>query len=103
MYKIAFKNFYSLYPIYGYYKILVMFLVLYIISLLLIPDSIHRWLRDKEFACQAGDSGSVPRLGSSPGEGDGNLLQYSCLGNPLDRGPQSMGLQRVRHNLVTKR
>jgi len=36
----------------------------------------------------AGDSGhmgSIPRLGRSPGEGNGNLFQYSCLGNPMDR------------------
>ena len=40
----------------------------------------------KESACNTGDSGSVPGLGRSPGEGNGNLLQYSCLGNPMDRG-----------------
>ena len=34
----------------------------------------------------AGDSGSVPGLGRSPGEGNGNPLQYFCLGNPMDRG-----------------
>ena len=34
----------------------------------------------------AGDTGSIPRLGRSPGEGNGNPLQYSCLGNPMDRG-----------------
>ena len=39
----------------------------------------------KEPACQAGDSGSIPDSGRSPGEGDGNPLQYSCLGNPMDR------------------
>ena len=35
---------------------------------------------------KAADVGSIPRLGRSPGEGNGNLLQYSCLGNPMDRG-----------------
>ena len=45
-----------------------------------------RWLSDKESACQAGDSGSIPGWGRSPGEGKGNPLQYSCLGNPMDRG-----------------
>ena len=44
--------------------------------------------------------------GRSPGEGKGNLLQYSCLGNPMHRGAwratQSMGSQRVKHNLVSK-
>ena len=33
-----------------------------------------------------GDMGSIPVLGRSPREGSGNLLQYSCLGNPMDRG-----------------
>ena len=37
---------------------------------------------NKESACSAGDLGSVPGLGRSPGEGHGNLLQYSCLENP---------------------
>ena len=35
---------------------------------------------------KAADVGLIPRLGRSPGEGNGNLLQYSCLGNPMDRG-----------------
>ena len=34
----------------------------------------------------AGDPGSIPGLGKSPGEGNGNPLQYSCLENPVDRG-----------------
>ena len=38
----------------------------------------------KEFACTVGDLGSVPVLGRSPGEGNGNLLQYSSLENPMD-------------------
>ena len=40
----------------------------------------------KESAHNAGDPGSVPGLGRSPGEGNGNPLQYSCLGNPMDGG-----------------
>ena len=40
----------------------------------------------KEFACKAGDSGSIPGSVRSPGGGNGNPLQYSCLGNPMDRG-----------------
>ena len=39
-----------------------------------------------EFACNAGDWGSIPGSGRSSGEGNGNPLQYSCLGNPMDRG-----------------
>ena len=37
-------------------------------------------------ACSAGDLGSIPGLGRSPEEGNGNPLQYSCLKNPMDRG-----------------
>ena len=40
----------------------------------------------KVSACSAGDPGSIPGSGRSPGEGNGNPLQYSCLGNPMDRG-----------------
>ena len=41
----------------------------------------------KILTANAGDiSGSIPRLGRSPGEGHGNPLQYSCLENPMDRG-----------------
>ena len=39
---------------------------------------------DKESACNAGDLGSIPRLGRFPRGGDGNPLQYSCLENPMD-------------------
>ena len=41
---------------------------------------------DKASACNAGDLGSIPGLGRSPGEGNGNPLQYSCLENPMDQG-----------------
>ena len=40
----------------------------------------------KKSACNAGDLGSIPGSGSSPGEENDNPLQYSCLGNPIDRG-----------------
>ena len=40
----------------------------------------------KASACNAGDQGSIPGLGRSPGEGNGNPLQHSCLENPMDRG-----------------
>ena len=40
----------------------------------------------KESACNAIDLGSIPGLGRSPGEGNGNPLQYSCLENSMDRG-----------------
>ena len=39
----------------------------------------------KESACNAGDPGSIPGSGRSPGEGNDNPLRYSCLENPMDR------------------
>ena len=41
---------------------------------------------NKEPACNAGDPGLIPGVGTSPAEGNGYPLQYSCLGNPMDRG-----------------
>ena len=40
----------------------------------------------KVSACNAGDLGSIPGSGRSPGEGNGNPLQYSCLEDPMERG-----------------
>ena len=40
----------------------------------------------KNLPANAGDAGWIPGWGRSPGEGSGNPLQYSCLGNPMDRG-----------------
>ena len=63
----------------------------------------------KESACNAGDLGSIPagkvRLGRSPGEGNGNPLQYSCLENPMGRKAWQAtvhGVARVGHDLATK-
>ena len=42
----------------------------------------------------AGDAGSIPRSGRCPGGGNGSLLQYSCLGNLMDRGAWQAGVQR---------
>ena len=49
----------------------------------------------KESACNAGDLGSIPGLGRSPGGGHGNTLQYSCLENPTDRGAWQVMVYRV--------
>ena len=57
----------------------------------------------KESACNVADLGSIPRLGKFPGEGNGNPLQYSCLGNTMDRGAwwaTVHGITRVRHSWV---
>ena len=52
-------------------------------------------LDGKESACNVGDPGSVPGLGRSLGEGNGNPLQCSCLGNPMDRRAWQATVQRV--------
>ena len=49
-------------------------------------------------AGDAGDAGSIPGSGRSPGEGNGNPLQYSCLGNPMDRGARYATVQGVAKN-----
>ena len=55
----------------------------------------------KESACNAGDQGLIPGLGISPGEENGNALQYSCLENPMDGEAwwaTIMESQRVGHD-----
>ena len=55
----------------------------------------------KASAYNAGDLSLIPGSGRSPGEGNGNPLQYSYLGNPMDRGAwwvTAMWFQRVGHN-----
>ena len=58
----------------------------------------------KESACNAEDLGLILGSGRSPGEQNGNTLQYSCLENPMDRGAWRAtvhGSQRVTHNCMT--
>ena len=50
---------------------------------------------DKESSYNAGDLGSIPELGRSPGGGPDNLLQYSCLENPIDRGAERAAVHGV--------
>ena len=65
------------------------------------------WLSSKEYACNTGDLGSVLESGRSPGAGNDNLLQYSCLGNSMGEfqrgleGYSTWGQKRVGHNLAT--
>ena len=74
-----------------------------------------RWLTGKESVSSGGDATSIPGWGQSPGGGNSNPLQYSCLGKSMDRGTwqgtvhvqsiqfiKYMGLQRVEHNLATE-
>ena len=59
---------------------------------------IPRSLGGEESACNAGDTrdaGSVPGFGRSPGEGNGNPLQYSCLENPMDRGAWRATIHKI--------
>ena len=67
------------------------------------------WRRGKESACNAGDVGSIPGLGRSPGEGNSNQLQYSCLENHMDKEAWQATVHEVarvmrllRHDLATK-
>ena len=66
------------------------------------PGASERGLVVKNPPANSGDAGLILGLERSPGEGDGNLLQYSYLGNPMDRGALGatvhIGLQRVGHN-----
>ena len=58
----------------------------------------------KESACNAEDLGSIPWSRRFPGEGNSNPLQYSCLGNPMDRGAWQATVHGVtgdRHNRAT--
>ena len=52
----------------------------------------------KEPACNAGDLGSIPGYGQSPGGGNSNPLQYSCLENSRDRGAWQAVIQGVAKN-----
>jgi len=51
---------------------------------------------NKESASNAGDTGWIPGSGRSPGKGNGHPVQYSCLGNPMDRG----AWQAIVHGVV---
>ena len=57
----------------------------------------------KASAYNEGDPGSIRGLGRSPGEGNGNLLQYSCLENPMDRGARGAIVHGVAESDTTER
>ena len=61
----------------------------------ILPMSFPNGSDGKESACSAGDPGSVPGLRRSPGEGNGNPLQYSYLENPMDRGAWRVTLHGI--------
>ena len=75
----------------------------------MLPLSFSDWIPycsdGKASAYKAEDLGSIPGSGRSPGEGNGTLLQYSCLKNPMDRGAWGAtvhGVTRVRGDLATE-
>ena len=63
-------------------------------------NRLPRWLSGKESACNAGDADSVPGSRRSPGEGNGNPLQYFCLENPMDSEAWQATVQRVAKSLT---
>ena len=69
----------------------------YIIIMHILSSGLPLWLSGKEFACSAGDLGSIPGLGRSPGGGGhGNPLQDSRLENPTDGGTWRATVHRGR-------
>ena len=62
-------------------------------------QTLPRWFSGKEPPANAGDLGSIPGSGRSPGEGNDNPLQYSHLGNPMNRG----AWQATVHGVVKSR
>ena len=57
----------------------------------------------KNIPASAEDTGSIPGSGQSPGGGNGNPLQYSYLGNPMDRGAWRATVHRVTESDITER
>ena len=71
----------------------------------LVAQSVKNPPAVKETSCNAGDPSLIPGSGRSPGEGNGNQFQYSCLGNPMDRGAwwaTVHGVSRVRCDIAPK-
>ena len=68
----------------------------------LISNSFPGGADSKEPTYNGGDPGSIPRLGRSPGEGNGNPPQYSCLEKPMDRGAWWATVTRVAESDTTE-
>ena len=68
---------------------------MFMLSLQVFYEHYPWWLRWEKSAHNVGDLSSIPGLERSPGEGNGNRLQDSCLENPMDRGAWQTTLHRV--------
>ena len=76
-----------------------------VVLLLIVKASpaLPRWLSSKESICQSRDVGSIPGSQRSPGGGNGNPLQYSCLENPMDRGTWRATVHGIAESEMTER
>ena len=63
-------------------------------------SGLSRWFSVNNSPASAGDMGSAPGLRRSPGEENGNPLQDSCLGNPMDRGTRRAIIHEVSKNWI---
>ena len=60
-----------------------------------LEKGLPRWLSGKELTCNAGEAGPIPGLGRSPGVGNSNPFQYSCLGKHMVRGVRQVAVHGV--------
>ena len=68
------------------FRSLIHFQLIFVYAVIYSLVCLSWWLSGKESACNAGNEGLIPGLGRTPGEVNGNPLQYSWLGNPMERG-----------------
>ena len=95
----------SFYLLKAFWRVWLYHKMLYLFSFCSIAFGFPGGSDGKESTCNAGDLGSIPGLGRSPGGGNGYSCQYSCPENSMVRGAwwlQSTGLQRVRHDWTTE-
>ena len=83
-------------------EIIILFQILLICIVIMYNNGLPKWCSGKESACQAGDTGLIPGSGRSSGEGNGKLLQYSCLENPMDRGAWRATVHGVAESDMTE-
>ena len=90
------------------YQFLYVLYIVYVYSYIwasLVAHSVKYMPPIQETTCSTGAPGLIPGSGRLPGEGNGNPLQYSCLGNSMDRGAWHATVHevaRIRHDLATK-